>query len=88
MAITSDQMHAVRVTFGNVENLYYEMADLAIDIKDGMLTLAQAHDMYAEDFSACYRLAKEINKCFTWADVKPCDIPQAVYDYLMEEFNC
>lgn len=88
MAITNDQMFAVRATFDNVENLYYEMADYATEIMEGKRTLAQVHDSFAEDFGVCYRLAKEINKCFTWADVKPCDIPQAVTDYLMEEMDC
>lgn len=85
--LTNDQMFAVRATLDNVENLYNEMAAYARNINDGAYTLADVHELYAEDWGLCFNLANKINACFTWANVSAYDIPQAVYDYLAENLE-
>lgn len=87
MAITADQMFAVRATFDNVEHLYNQMSAYAHNINDGAYTLADVHALYIEDWGLCFELANEVNRCFTWACVSSYDIPQAVYDYLAENLE-
>lgn len=85
--LTNDQMFAVRATLDNVENLNREMVAYARNINDGAHTLADVHELYAEDWGLCLKLANDINACFTWAYVSAYDIPQAVYDYLAENLE-
>ena len=85
--LTNDQMFAVRATLDNVENLNREMSACVKNINDGAYTIADVHNLYTSDYSKCLKLAKEINKCFTWANVSAYDIPQAVYDYIDENLD-